>query len=33
MVGVYGKFMVTKEQYDQINIGDSIPEFLKGRES
>ncbi|MFX3656390.1 DUF1372 family protein [Streptococcus suis] len=30
-VGAYGKFMVTKEQYDQINIGDPIPEFLKGR--
>ena len=28
--GPYGKFMVTKEQYDQISIGDPIPEFLKG---
>lgn len=32
-IGAYGKFMVTKEQYDQINIGDPIPEFLKGRGS
>lgn len=30
-VGAYGRFLVTKEQYDQINIGDPIPEFLKGR--
>lgn len=30
-VGGYGKFLVTQEQYDQINIGDPIPEFLKGR--
>ncbi|WP_409374127.1 DUF1372 family protein [Streptococcus suis] len=27
----YGKFLVTKEQYDSINIGDEMPEFLKGR--
>ncbi|HEM6081683.1 TPA: DUF1372 family protein [Streptococcus suis] len=32
-IGAYGKFMVTKKQYDQINIGDPIPEFLKGRGS
>ena len=30
--GVYGKFLVTKEQYEAIKIGDPIPEFLKGRE-
>lgn len=30
-VGAYGRFLVTKEQYDKINIGDPIPEFLKGR--
>ena len=29
--GVYGKFLVTKEQYEAIKIGDPIPEFLKGR--
>ena len=28
--GVYGKFLVTKEQYDAIKVGDPIPEFLKG---
>ncbi|CYU74445.1 phage protein [Streptococcus suis] len=27
----YGKFLVTREQYDSINIGDEMPEFLKGR--
>ena len=27
----YGKFLVTKEQYEAIKIGDPIPEFLKGR--
>lgn len=29
--GVYGKFLVTKEQYEAIKVGDPIPEFLKGR--
>ena len=29
--GVYGKFLVTKEQYEAVKIGDPIPEFLKGR--
>ncbi|HEL1842808.1 TPA: DUF1372 family protein [Streptococcus suis] len=28
----YGKFWVTREQYDSINIGDEMPEWLKGRE-
>lgn len=27
----YGKFLVTKEQYEAIKVGDPIPEFLKGR--
>ncbi|MGS4786643.1 DUF1372 family protein [Streptococcus sp. P25B114] len=27
----YGKFLVTREQYDSINIGDDMPEYLKGR--
>ena len=30
--GVYGKFLVTKEQYEAIKVGGPIPEFLKGRE-
>ena len=29
--GVYGKFLVTKKQYEAIKVGDPIPEFLKGR--
>ncbi|NQP45489.1 DUF1372 family protein [Streptococcus suis] len=29
----YGKFLVTKEQYESINIGDEMPEWLKGRGS
>ena len=29
----YGKFLVTKEQYEAIKVGDPIPEFLKGRGS
>ncbi len=27
----YGKFLVTKEQYEAIRVGDEIPEFLKKR--
>ena len=27
----YGKFLVTKEQYESLKVGDPIPEFLKGR--
>lgn len=30
-VGAYGKFLVTKEQFDSINIGDDAPEYLKQR--
>ncbi|WP_368854825.1 DUF1372 family protein [Parabacteroides merdae] len=30
--GAYGKFLVTKEQYESLKVGDPIPEFLKGRE-
>lgn len=30
-VGSYGKFLVTKEQYEAIKVGDPIPEYLKGR--
>lgn len=29
--GAYGKFLVTKEQYESLKVGDGIPEFLKGR--
>lgn len=30
-VGAYGKFLVTKEQYESLNIGDEIPDYLRGR--
>ncbi|HEL2055137.1 TPA: DUF1372 family protein [Streptococcus suis] len=30
-IGPYGKFLVTREQYNEIEIGDPIPDFLKGR--
>ena len=29
-VGAYGKFLVTKEQYESLNIGDEIPDYLRG---
>lgn len=29
--GAYGKFLVSKEQYDNVKVGDEIPEYLKGR--
>lgn len=28
--GAYGKFLVTKEQYEAIKVGDPIPDYLKG---
>lgn len=28
--GPYGKFLVTKEQYDSVNVGDEIPDYLRG---
>ena len=28
--GAYGKFLVSKEQYDQVNVGDDIPDYLRG---
>lgn len=31
IIGAYGKFLVTKEQYDSINVGDDVPGFLKNR--
>lgn len=29
--GPYGKFLVTKEQYENLSVGDEIPEYLRGR--
>lgn len=29
--GAYGRFLVTEQQYNSIEIGDDMPEFLKGR--
>lgn len=31
--GAYGKFLVSKEQYDSVQVGDDIPSYLKGRSS
>ena len=28
--GAYGKFLVSKEQYDNVHVGDDIPSYLKG---
>lgn len=32
-VGAYGKFLVTKEQYEAVAVGDDVPEYLKKRGS
>ena len=29
--GAYGKFLVSKEQYDSAQVGDDIASYLKGR--
>lgn len=29
--GAYGKFLVTKDQYESLKVGDEIPEYLKKR--
>ncbi|MCE2078537.1 DUF1372 family protein [Streptococcus thermophilus] len=29
--GAYGEFLVSKEQYDSVQVGDDIPRYLKGR--
>lgn len=29
--GAYGKFLVSKGQYDSVQVGDDIPNYLKGR--
>lgn len=31
--GVYGKFLVSKEQYDSVQVGDDIPSYLRGHGS
>lgn len=31
--GAYGKFLVTKEQYEELKVGDQIPDYLKKRGS
>ena len=31
--GAYGKFLVSKEQYDSVQVGDNIPSYLRGRGS
>lgn len=28
--GPYGKFLVTKKQYESLNVGDEIPDYLRG---
>ena len=28
-VGAYGKFLVTKDQYESVAVGDDVPEYLK----
>lgn len=32
-IGAYGKFLVTRKQYEAIKVGDPIPEYLKKRGS
>ncbi|MGQ7357747.1 DUF1372 family protein [Streptococcus suis] len=29
----YGKFLVTREQYEEIEIGQEMPDWLKGRKN
>lgn len=31
--GAYGKFLVTKEQYESLKVGDDAPKYLKQRGS
>lgn len=31
--GAYGKFLVSKEQYDSVQVGDDIPSYLSKRGS
>ncbi len=30
-IGAYGKFLVTKEQYESVTVGDDVPVFLKNK--
>lgn len=30
-IGAYGKFLVTKEQYESVTVGDEVPEYLKNK--
>lgn len=32
-IGAYGKFLVNKEQYDSLSVGDEIPDYLKRRDN
>lgn len=32
-IGAYGKFLVTRKQYEAIKVGDPIPDYLKKRGS
>ena len=32
-VNAYGKFLVTREQYEAVKVGDPIPDYLKKRGS
>ncbi|MDQ0222008.1 DUF1372 family protein [Streptococcus moroccensis] len=32
-IGAYGKFLVTREQFDSLEIGDEAPDYLKKRGS
>ena len=33
IIGAYGRFLVTKEQYESVTVGDDVPGFLKKRGS
>ncbi|MCI6871590.1 MAG: DUF1372 family protein [Streptococcus hyointestinalis] len=28
-IGAYGRFLVTKEQYESVAVGDDVPDYLK----
>lgn len=30
-IGAYGRFLVTKEQYESVAVGDEVPDYLKKR--
>lgn len=31
IIGAYGRFLVTKEQYESVAVGDEVPDYLKKR--